>query len=145
MKKLLVLGVVVVALLGAGLIAYAVYDITGSSGAEGFTAGTAAKLAVDPQSEDLNYILPGDTRRMDVLITNNNSGPATVTSLTLAFNDGGDCAFTVTPVAPTPPYSIAGGGGFVWDQVDVTMGDAAAWCQGSSALTVTATATGTLP
>jgi hypothetical protein len=145
MKKLLVLGVLVGALVGAGLIAYAAYNITGSSGAEGFTSGTAAVLAVDPQSEDLAGILPGDTKRMDVSITNNNGGSATVTSLTLAFNDGDACAFTVTPVAPTPPYSIGGGGGVVWDQVDVTMGNAAPECQGNSALTVTATATGTLP
>ena len=143
MKKLFVLGVVVVALLGAGLIAYAAYDIAGSSGAEGFQSGTAADLAVDPQSEDLWGILPGETRWMDVLITNNNGGQATVTGLTATFNDGGVCAFSVAPVSG---YSYAiGGHASVWDALNVTMGNAAPECEGNSALTVTATATGTLP
>ncbi|MDP2948187.1 MAG: hypothetical protein Q8P22_01440 [Chloroflexota bacterium] len=144
-KRIVIVAGTLVVLAGIAIAAYAAYDIAGSSSAESFTAGTAADLVVDPQSEDLWGILPGDTKRMDVLITNNNGGSATVTSLTLAFNDGGACAFTVTPVAPTPPYSIGGGGGVVWDQVDVTMGDANASCEGNAGLTVIATAAGTLP
>lgn len=143
MKKLLVLGLVVGALVGAGLIAYAAYNIDGSSPAQGFTSGTAANLAVDPEEWDLNGILPGQTRSMDVLITNPNSGQATVTGLTATFNDGGVCAFTVTNVSS---YSYAiGGGASVWDAVSVTMGNAQPQCEGNSALTVTATATGWLP
>ena len=144
MKKLLVLGVVVVALMVGALVAYAAYDITGSSSAGSFTPGTAANLVVEPESWDLDGILPGDTKRMDVKITNPNGGQATVTSLTVAFNDGGVCAFTVTPLPPTPSYNIAGGG-FVMDKVDVTMGDADPICEGNAGLTVTATAVGWLP
>jgi len=141
-KRIVIVASTLVVLAGIALAAYAAYDITGSSGAEAFPTGTAAVLAVDPQSEDLNYILPGQTRRMDVLITNNNSGQATVTGLTATFNDGGACALTVAPVSGYSYY--IGGGASVWDALDVSMGNAAPGCQGGT-LTVTATATGTLP
>jgi opacity protein-like surface antigen len=123
--------------------AYAAYDIAGLSGAEGFTSGTAADLVPDPQAEDLSGILPGQTRTVDVLITNNNNVPAKVTGLSLAFNDGGACAFTVANNS-SYPYNI-GASASVWDSVNVTMGDAAPGCENNSGLTVTATATGTLP
>lgn len=141
-KRIAVVAGTLVVLAGIALAVYAAYDITGSSGAEPFATGTAANLAVDPQSEDLNGILPGQTRWMDVLITNNNSGPATVTGLTATFNDGGACALTVAQVSGYP-YAI-GGSASVWDAVNVTMGNAAPGCEGGT-LTVTATATGTLP
>jgi len=141
-KRIAVIAGTMVVLGAIAVAAYAAYDIAGSSGAEGFPTGTAADLAVDPQSEDLNYILPGDTKRMDVLITNNTSGPATVTGLTATFNDGGACALTVAQVSGYP-YGI-GGGASIWDAVNVTMGNAAPGCEGGS-LTVTATATGSLP
>jgi hypothetical protein len=142
-KKIVVVVGTLVVLAGIAVAAYAAYDIAGSSGAEGFTSGTAADLAVNPQSEDLNGILPGDTVPVDVLITNNNGGSATVTGLSLSFNDGGACALTVTNNSAYP-YGI-GGGASVWDSVNVHMGNAAPGCENNNTLTVTATASGTLP
>ena len=132
-----------VALAGIALAVYAAYDLSGSSSAESFTSGTAANLAVDPQSEDLWGILPGQTSTMDVLITNPNNVSAQVTGLSLAFNDSGLCAFSVTPLG-SYPFALVGGAS-AWVQVDVAMGNADPSCEGSSGLTVTATATGTLP
>jgi len=142
-KKIVVVVGTLVVLAGIAAAAYAAYTITGSSGAEGFTSGTAADLAVNPQSEDLNGILPGQTVPVDVLITNPNSGSARVWGLTLAFNDGGVCALSVANVN-SYPYTL-GGGLSAWDQVNVTMGDADPSCEANNTLTVTATASGTLP
>jgi hypothetical protein len=142
-KRIAVILGVMVALAGIALAVYAAYDLSGSSSAESFTSGTAANLTVDPQSEDLNGILPGQTSTMDVLITNPNNVPATVTGLSLAFNDNGLCGFSVTPLG-NYPFGL-GGGASAWVQVNVGMGNADPSCEGNSNLTVTATATGTLP
>jgi len=142
-KKIVIVAgtLAVIAVIAAA--AYAAYTITGSSGAEGFTSGTAADLVVNPESEDLGGILPGETVPVDVLVTNPNSGSARVWGLSLAFNDGGVCAFSVANVN-SYPYTLGGGASF-WDQVNVSMGDADPSCEGNNTLTVTATAVGTLP
>jgi len=140
MKKLLVLGVVVVALVGAGLIAYAAYDVTGSSSAQDFTAGTAANLAPDPDEADLSDILPGETRSVDVSVYNSNPGPVTVTSVDLTVTPAG-CAVTTTAQIGSWPLVAGQTGSWV---VPAKMGDPHPSCEGAT-LQVSATATGTMP
>jgi hypothetical protein len=142
-KRIAVLLGTMIALAGIALAVYAAYEVSGSSSAESFTSGTAADLAVDPESEDLSGILPGQTRTMDVLISNTNNVPVTVWGLSLAFNDNGLCAFSYAPLG-TYPFGLAGGSS-AWVQVNVAMGDANPVCENNSGLTVTATATGSLP
>ena len=130
MKKIVIAVVVgtLVVLAGVALAVYAAYDISGS-GAGGFTNGTAADLAVDPDEADLNGILPGETKTMDVTITNNNSGPATVTGLSLSLQRQRSLR----------PFVRARGQLPVWPwgrhqalcvQVNVTMGNADPSCEG---------------
>jgi len=140
MKKLLVLGVVVVALVGAGLIAYAAYDITGSSSAENFTAGTAQNLVPDPNEGQLAGILPGQTKNVDVSVYNANPVGVTVTGVDLTVTPAG-CAVTTT--AWSGSYAL-GAGGTVGVVVPATMGNADPWCEGQT-LQVSATAVGTIP
>ncbi|MCJ7509278.1 MAG: hypothetical protein MUP14_00085 [Dehalococcoidia bacterium] len=145
MKKLLVLGVVVVALVGAGLIAYAAYVVDGTSSPENFTAGEATNLVPDPASEDLAGILPGQTREVRVSVYNPNPVGVTVTGVDLTFSYQTECALTTTPWGPGS-YGLAANAssGYVFG-VSVTMGGAAAaGCEGAP-LEVTATAKGTLP
>ncbi len=142
-KRIIIIGAALAVFAGIAVVAYAAYDVTGSSPPSGFASGTAADLAVDPDEADLNGILPGQTKLMDVTVTNGNPVPATVTGLTAAFNDGGVCAFTVAAVNAYP-YAL-GAGASAADALNVTMGNAAPGCEGNAGLTVTATATGTLP
>jgi len=143
MKKLIIAGAAVVALAGGALAVWAAYDVTGSSGGQGFTSGQAANIAVDPDEADLNGILPSETRTMDVSVTNNNVQAIAVTGISLAFNDGGLCGFSVAPLG-TYPFAL-GGSTSANVQVNVTMGNADPACENNSGLTVDATVTGTLP
>ncbi|MDP2674113.1 MAG: hypothetical protein Q8Q00_04305 [Dehalococcoidia bacterium] len=140
-KRIIIIGAALAVFAGIAVGAYAAY-VLGGSGASGFTAGNAADLTVAPQGSDLDGILPGQTLPMDVLITNSNAVPVSVTGLTATFNDGGDCDFTVTPVNPYS-YTLGAGASF-WDQLSVYMGDPDPGCEGWVG-TVTATATGTMP
>ena len=141
-KKIVVVVGTLVVLAGIAVAVYAAYDVSGSSSPENFTAGAATDLAVDPQSEDIAGILPNETKVMDVLITNNNTVGVTVTGLSLAFNDGGQCVLSSANPA-WYPFGL-GGGASQWVTVNVSMGDPASWCEGAT-LQVTATATGTMP
>ena len=141
-KRIIIIGAALAVFAGIAVAAYAAYVIDGSSASSPFTSGTAADLAVDPEEGDLTGILPGETRWMDVLITNSNPVSVTVTGLTATFNDGGVCAFTVAAVNPYP-YGLAAGAS-VWDALNVTMGNAAPGCEGWAGL-VTATASGSMP
>jgi hypothetical protein len=80
---------------------------------------------------------------MAVDITNNNAAGVTITGLALAFNDGGACAFSYTPVGSYPFPLGASAGTTV--TVDVSMGDAAPSCENDGGLTVDATVSGSLP
>lgn len=140
MKKLLVLGVVVGALVAAGLIAYAAYDVTGSSSPEDFTAGTAADLAPDPDETDLTGILPGETRNVTVSVNNPNTVPVTVTSIDASVTPA-VCAVTTTPWSGSVTLN---GGATMSREIPATMGDPAAGCEGAT-LSVSATAVGTMP
>jgi len=140
-KIVIALGTVVV-LAGIAVAVYAAYNIDGS-GAGGFTGGTAADLAVSPDSGDLNNILPTETKTMDVTITNNNPVQVQVTGLTLAFNDSGLCGFSYAPLG-SYPFNL-GASSSTNVQVNVTMGNADPSCEGNAGLIVTATATGTMP
>ena len=141
-KRIAIIAAALAVFAGIAVAVYAAYDVGGSSAPSGFTAGTAADLAVDPEEADLNGILPGQTKLMDVLITNTNPVSVTVTGLTATFNDSGLCAFTVTPVNA---YSYGlGAGASIWDQLSVAMGDPDPGCEGWGGL-VTATASGTMP
>lgn len=142
MKKLLVLGVVVVALMVGALVAYAFYNVEGSSTPESFAAGSALDLVPDPASEDLTDILPGQTRDVRVSVYNPNPGPVTVTGVDLTFSPV--CALSTTPWGPGP-HGIAANAssGYVF-VVPVTMGDAHPNCEGAT-LQVTATVVGTMP
>jgi hypothetical protein len=141
-KKILVVAGTLVVLAGIAVAVYAAYDISGS-GAGGFTGGTAADLAVSPDSGDLNNILPGETKTMDVTITNNNPVLVQVTGLTLAFNDSGLCALSSAPLG-SYPFNL-GASSSTGVQVNVTMGNADPSCEGNAGLVVTATASGTMP
>jgi hypothetical protein len=141
-KKILVVAGTLVVLAGIAAAVYAAYPITGSGGG-GFTAGTAADLGVSPESGDLDGILPNGTKVMDVLITNNDTVGVTVTGLSLAFNDLGNC--NLSYVNPGwYPFGLGGGLG-KWVTVNVSMADADPSCEGNAGLTVTATAYGTMP
>jgi hypothetical protein len=139
-KKLLVLGVVVGALVGAGLIAYAAYVVDGTSSPENFAAGAAANLVPDPNEGQLAGILPGQTKNVDVSVTNNNSVPVTVTDVDLTVTPAG-CAVTTTASIGSWPL---GAGATGWWVIPATMGNADPWCEGQT-LQVSATATGTMP
>ncbi len=142
MKKKIVIALgTVLVLAGIAVAVYAAYNIDGS-GAGGFTGGTAADLAVSPDSGALNSILPNQTKTMDVTITNNNPVQVQVTGLSLAFNDSGFCGFSYTPLGSYPFY--LGASAPVTVQVDVTMGNADPSCEGNAGLVVTATAYGWL-
>ena len=141
-KRIIIIGAALAVFAGIAVAVYAAYDVGGSSPPSGFTAGTAADLTVDPEEGDLAGILPGQTKLMDVLITNSNPVSVTVTGLTATFNDSGLCAFTVAPVNAYP-YGLAAGAS-VWDQLSVSMGNADPSCEGWAGL-VTATASGTMP
>jgi hypothetical protein len=143
MKKIILTVAAIAALTVGAFAAFAAYDVTGSSGGQGFTSGEAANIVVNPDEADLNGILPTQTRTMDVSITNNNASAVTITGLTLAFNDGGVCAFTYAPIG-TYPFGL-GASSAVNVTVDVTMGNAAPECEANAGLTVDATVTGTLP
>jgi hypothetical protein len=142
-KRIIIIASALAVFGGIAVAAYAAYDVGGSSPPSGFTSGTAVDLAVDPDEADLNNILPGEMKTMDVYITNNNPVPVKVTGLTATFNDGGACAFTVTNVNsywyPLAAWATAS------DALNVAMGDAALTCEGNAGLQVTATATGTMP
>lgn len=142
-KVVLITAGVFVLLIGAAAAVWAAYDVTGSSSSQGFTSGAAADLAVDPDEGDLSGILPTETRTMDVWIQNNNPVAASVTGVSLAFNDSGLCGFSVVPLG-SYPFALGGSTG-TWVQVNVTMGNADPACEANAGLTVTATATGTLP
>ncbi len=142
-KVVLITAGVFVLLIGAAAAVWAAYDVTGSSSNQGFTSGAAADLAVDPEEADINGILPTETRTMDVWIQNNNTVAVSVTGLSLTFNDGGLCGFSVTPLGAYP-FALGGSTG-AWVQVNVTMGNADPSCEANAGLTVSATATGTLP
>lgn len=142
-KVVLITAGVVVLLVGAAAAVFAAYDVTGSSSSQGFTSGGAADLAVDPEESDLNGILPTETRTMDVYILNNNPVAVNVTGLSLSFNDSGLCGFSATPLG-SYPFALAASSG-AWVQVNVTMGNADPACEANAGLTVSATASGTLP
>jgi len=142
-RKYALIATAIVALVGGAAVAvWAAYDVGGSSSAQGFTSGSAANLVPDPDETDLSGILPGQSVSVDVLVTNTNAVPASLLTVDLTFNDGGACAFTTTPW--TTPQALSAGAS-VGVVVGVTMGDAAPSCEGNTALTVTAVATGTLP
>ena len=141
MKKIVIALGAVLVLASIAVAVYAAYNIDGS-GAGGFTGGTAADLAVSPDSGDLGGILPNQTKTMDVTITNNNPVQVQVTGLGLAFNDSGLCGFSYTPLGSYPFY--LGASSPITVQVDVTMGNADPSCEGNPGLVVTATAYGWL-
>ncbi|MEX2225963.1 MAG: hypothetical protein WEB52_05890 [Dehalococcoidia bacterium] len=142
MRKYALIAAAMVALVGGAVAVWAAYDVTGSSGGQGFTSGSAANLSPDPDESDLSGILPGQSRSVDVLVTNPNAVGVSLLTVDLTFNDGGLCAFTTTPW--TTPIALAGGAS-VGVVVGVSMGNADPSCEGNAGLLVTATATGTMP
>ena len=143
MIKIVIAAVAAIALAVGAVAVYAAYDVSGSSGGQGFTSGQAANIVVDPDETALNGILPTQTRTMNVLITNNNTAAITITGISLAFNDSGLCAFSMTPIGVYPFALAASSSGTV--SVNVAMGNADPVCENNSGLTVDATVTGTLP
>jgi len=139
-KIAIVVGTVaVLAVIGAAV--YAAYDVTGSSTPENFTAGAATNLAPDPAEGDLAGILPGQTKSVNVSVYNPNAVGVTLTEVDLVISYATECDLTTSPWIST--YSL-GPWGTVGVVVGVTMGDPQDTCEGA-VLTVSATATGTMP
>jgi hypothetical protein len=142
-RKYALIATAIVALVGGAAVAvWAAYDVTGSSGGQAFTAGSAVNLSPDPDEADLNGILPGETRSVDVVVTNSNAVPVTVTNVDLGFNDSGVCDLTTTPWSGS--FVLGAGASDTW-VITVSMGDPDPGCEGWAGITVAATATGTMP
>jgi hypothetical protein len=139
-KIVIALGTVVV-LAGIAVAVYAAYDVSGSSPAENFTAGSATNLAPDPEEGDLAGILPGETKNVDVWVYNPNTVGVHVTGVDLVISSAGVCDLTTAPWSGN--YPLPGSTGDWW-VVAVHMGDPAPGCEGAG-LTVSATASGTMP
>ena len=141
MKKILVVAGTLVVLAGIAVAVYAAYDVSGSSSPENFTAGTADNLVPDPEEGDLAGILPGQTKSVDVWVYNPNAVGVDVTGVDLVISSAVLCDLTTAPWSGS--YPLSGGTGDWW-VVAVTMGDPDPNCEGAG-LTVSATATGTMP
>ena len=139
-KKIVVVVGTLVVLAGIAVAAYAAYDVSNSSSYQGFTAGAAQNLGVDPDEGDLSSILPGETRGVDVVVSNPNSVPVRVTGVDLQFSPAG-CALSSTPWSGA--YPLAGGASDTW-VIQVAMGDPDGSCEGAT-LYVSGVASGWMP